>query len=1069
MAIKPVLFIGLGGTGKQVLMSLRRMMLDKYETPSLPHTAFLCIDTDTRLVDLDGKAFDEFTLEAQLTGAERVDVPLDNTRLEQFYNEPERYPHFSTWFDLALKRHGRIENGAAQIRTFGRMAFFQNYQTIRDSLIQKLNGLRTVEVRDAVMRRFGQPYESASVTVYVVFSIAGGTGSGMFLDIAFLLKDMIRETGELSTQAAIVLPSAFTSDQSERVYANAYASLLELEYYNYDRSQPGSTDDRDQALFRVFWTEQDMRRNPLRTIRGPVFGTIWLIGNQARSFATDSQKGVVLTPDQKWCLTDMIAEWLFVQHGEVADVLSARIASDASNFRAPLDNVANMDLVGAKGSNARAVQSLTCRYGSFGLAKIYAPISEIALNVSHMLAGDIVDRWLKRPELAPTALADFERDTFSSVLLGTGTLDQGVVPLIQRLQRYDGTTNVADQARNLTRTQRDRMVSEGLGDDFVSRLEEWRRQTERRYISDMQGGELSEIIRRNADGAAGEIAVAIDRIIYDALGDNRYRFQFAEQALGLLTKTFLDLAAYAESNFDFWRNEVSSANAQKDRVAGYVARESDFVRRTSAELAFEFIETAFASELDRQTYVQMASVYRRAADMVGRGEEIKKPDGSKERVNSGLMKRLADLEFGLRALKNRINDRQRSVASRRFSPLNYRVSSIDIKDIYRTASERPIDDGVVGEIERRIYDAAPFRGERSPWALAPRMTASGEDSVLQEILAFTSRETAHVKDKAIDALKAFGQQFSGGAGELQYRQQVMTEVANGSPWLASTKQDGAATSWDTNQKTLYRVTRGTQLAAPDAVARFDKALMEEFRQIKPALLDGPSDAAYFESEIVGFPLAAVPSIADYREQAYLPHITASVDGLDQTPSRRVVHIEMDTEKYTDIVPLTVSEVTARLDAMELLATALATGLVWPRPLEGGAGYEFIFRFKDFIDQYDRSLGRFDRAVRTLMRGGEDRDALRRQVDARINNETSVDDRVHLLVLLYNWDRSIDRPDAPIRGVDWRRALKRAQDRLVEREPGLSQRAADARMELTAWAEEFPSGSGYLRLRQASKA
>src|SRR5437868_15521650 len=98
MAIKPVLFVGLGGTGKQVLRSLRRQLLDKYATPTLPHMAFLCVDTDTRMVDLDGKAFDEFLLEAQLTGSERVDVPLDNARLEQFYAEPERYPHFTPWF-----------------------------------------------------------------------------------------------------------------------------------------------------------------------------------------------------------------------------------------------------------------------------------------------------------------------------------------------------------------------------------------------------------------------------------------------------------------------------------------------------------------------------------------------------------------------------------------------------------------------------------------------------------------------------------------------------------------------------------------------------------------------------------------------------------------------------------------------------------------------------------------------------------------------------------------------------------------------------------------------------------
>ena len=77
----PALFIGLGGTGKQTLMHLRRLILDnygagvvpksvldRYGSGRLPHTAFLCFDSDPRLLDLDGQRFDELLAGAALSG-----------------------------------------------------------------------------------------------------------------------------------------------------------------------------------------------------------------------------------------------------------------------------------------------------------------------------------------------------------------------------------------------------------------------------------------------------------------------------------------------------------------------------------------------------------------------------------------------------------------------------------------------------------------------------------------------------------------------------------------------------------------------------------------------------------------------------------------------------------------------------------------------------------------------------------------------------------------------------------------------------------------------------------------
>lgn len=46
LPIRPTLYIGLGGTGKEVLLRLRRRVCDEFGTQTLPWTRFLYIDCD---------------------------------------------------------------------------------------------------------------------------------------------------------------------------------------------------------------------------------------------------------------------------------------------------------------------------------------------------------------------------------------------------------------------------------------------------------------------------------------------------------------------------------------------------------------------------------------------------------------------------------------------------------------------------------------------------------------------------------------------------------------------------------------------------------------------------------------------------------------------------------------------------------------------------------------------------------------------------------------------------------------------------------------------------------------
>ena len=104
--------------------------------------------------------------------------------------------------------------GAAQWRPLGRMAFFLEAPKIYTYLQTALK-----KVKDE-SKKFG------FVRSYIVSSLAGGTGSGMFWDVAFMLH-MIEK--ELKNFGFFLLADPFESvDEAGRLFPNSYAAIKEL-------------------------------------------------------------------------------------------------------------------------------------------------------------------------------------------------------------------------------------------------------------------------------------------------------------------------------------------------------------------------------------------------------------------------------------------------------------------------------------------------------------------------------------------------------------------------------------------------------------------------------------------------------------------------------------------------------------------------------------------------------------------------------------------------------------------------------------------------------------------------
>ncbi len=222
---RPSVFIGIGGTGGRVLCRLRQLLSDRFgDCRSLPSLQFLLIDTDFGSIsaalasDVDHRLRCEETILLPLRSGwdyRRMalgDVPSVNRRW--LYNVP---------------RSQRTEG----IRPLGRVALLDHAESVLRHLRSVISAAAAQDTATATAKNTGLPFRDGDPRVFVVASIAGGTGGGMLVDIAYAVRQVLAETGLSDEQVCGLL--MYSTGRSERTAglepANAYSCLEELRYF----------------------------------------------------------------------------------------------------------------------------------------------------------------------------------------------------------------------------------------------------------------------------------------------------------------------------------------------------------------------------------------------------------------------------------------------------------------------------------------------------------------------------------------------------------------------------------------------------------------------------------------------------------------------------------------------------------------------------------------------------------------------------------------------------------------------------------------------------------------------
>jgi hypothetical protein len=241
--LHPFLFIGLGGSGGKTLRTLHadlehRLAEVGYEGRWPSCWQFLHIDVPTVA---DGSEPD---LPSQLDERDYVGLvrrmidyrTTDDALISGGQAGQAVLGNLLGWRPEPSKVTVPIERGAGQFRVLGRAITLANLDTVADAVrrsIGALHGPQMVEDLGAVSRAFGAEIIDTppGPEVVLVTSLAGGSGSGAFLDVCDVLRAVGGGGFADESFALLYAPDVFghlPPESRKGVQANALAALCEL-------------------------------------------------------------------------------------------------------------------------------------------------------------------------------------------------------------------------------------------------------------------------------------------------------------------------------------------------------------------------------------------------------------------------------------------------------------------------------------------------------------------------------------------------------------------------------------------------------------------------------------------------------------------------------------------------------------------------------------------------------------------------------------------------------------------------------------------------------------------------
>lgn len=320
---EPVVIIGLGGTGVDAITRLKTKLYRQIEPdnkeqvekegaePQYNHIKFLGIDADKTCLENSGLIQGEWL---------NIQNPDYNTIFSEKKLDALKRQKELQWMSIDyVSRHLPPDpNGAGAYRQFGRWLTVASAGRIRQKL--------TEIITQACAGRKG-----GSLIVHIVSSVSGGMGSGSFMDVCYMARDVIDGLGFNAAKVFgyFVLPDAIISKEgilgnpvkTSANQRNGIASLLEIEHLM-------NLKDSNE------WFEQDYGSFQIRTQHKLV--------DMCHFVSSTNMNGVPVSNGYEYSL-NVIGDYIlaFISREKVANgAIAITMQGNLSNITNDLDEIA---------------------------------------------------------------------------------------------------------------------------------------------------------------------------------------------------------------------------------------------------------------------------------------------------------------------------------------------------------------------------------------------------------------------------------------------------------------------------------------------------------------------------------------------------------------------------------------------------------------------------------------------------------------------------------------------------------------------------------------------------------
>lgn len=221
--LRRTLLIGLGGTGIKAILNAKKMFYENYgQIP--PMIGFIGMDTDKPGLSNASVIANDGT-KITLNKSEQLCISVDTPTAIYTNNKSKKL--FDWMPDCNVQGLTALSIGAGQMRSNGRFAVTVNESNVKGFINHKITEVNNAAIID------NADYDllGSETEVHMVFSLGGGTGSGTFLNTAYLIKKMF-PTIKLSGYAVLsdVFRNMVTGAMSARVKPNAKGAIIDLDY-----------------------------------------------------------------------------------------------------------------------------------------------------------------------------------------------------------------------------------------------------------------------------------------------------------------------------------------------------------------------------------------------------------------------------------------------------------------------------------------------------------------------------------------------------------------------------------------------------------------------------------------------------------------------------------------------------------------------------------------------------------------------------------------------------------------------------------------------------------------------